>query len=138
MDTEVTARGMRPRKVALVVPQRRKRKTPLARRRRLNWLIRELAIDCGFDPNDVTLAERGVLHQAAAFLLQVEVSSDALVRGVTVNDDTMIRLASEARRLLAGLRKRTGKQDTPPSSPRPWSPLMARITAPLPRRLRRR
>ena len=129
MDTELTARSTRPRKVALVVPQRRKRKTPLARRRRLNWLIRELAIDCGFDPSDVTLAERGVLHQAAAFLLAVEVSSDALVRGVTVNDDTMIRLASEARRLLAGLRKRGGKLEAPPTPPR-WSPLRARITAP--------
>ena len=124
MGTEPTASSLKPRKVALVVPQRRKRKTPLARRRRLNHLIRELALDCGFDPNDVTLAERGVLHQAAAFLLQVEVSSDALVRGVTVNDDTMIRLASEARRLLAGLRKRTGKQGAP-SSPR-WSPLRVR------------
>lgn len=132
MDTELTARGTRPRKVALVVPQRRKRKTPLARRRRLNQLIRELALDCGFDPSDVTLAERGVLHQAAAFLLQVEVSSDALVRGVTVNDDTIIRLASEARRLLVGLRRRAGKPDGPPPPPRPWSPLMARITAPLP------
>jgi hypothetical protein len=121
MDAELTARSTRPRKVALVVPQRRKRKTPLARRRRLNWLVRELARDCGFDPNDVTLAERGVLHQAAAFLLQVEVSSDALVRGAVVDDDTMIRLASEARRLLAGLRQR-GKAEASPSPP-PWSPL---------------
>jgi hypothetical protein len=129
MDTEPTASSTpRPRKVALVVPQRRKRKTPLARRRRLNQLIRELALDCGFDPSDVTLAERGVLHQAAAFLLQVEVSSDALVRGVAVNDDTMIRLASEARRLLAGLRKRVGR-DASQSAPLPWSPLRARLAA---------
>ena len=42
MATELTARSPRPRKVALVIPQRRKRKTPLARRRRLNSLIREL------------------------------------------------------------------------------------------------
>jgi hypothetical protein len=126
MDIELTTRGMRRRKVALVIPQRRKRKTPLARRRRLNQLIRELALDCGFDPSDVTLAERGVLHQAAAFLLQVEVSSDALVRGVTVNDDTMIRLASEARRLLTNLRKQA-KPEAPPAPP--WSPLRARIAA---------
>jgi hypothetical protein len=124
MDTELTARSTRPRRVALVVPQRRKRKTPLARRRRLNQLIRELALDCGFDPADVTLAERGVLHQAAAFLLAVEVSSDALVRGATVDDDTMIRLASEARRLLVGLRKRAKQQEASP--PSPWSPLRAR------------
>jgi len=123
-DIELTTRGVRRRKVALVIPQRRKRKTPLARRRRLNQLIRELALDCGFDPSDVTLAERGVLHQAAAFLLQVEVSSDALVRGVTVNDDTMIRLASEARRLLTSLRAQA-RSEAPPAPP--WSPLRARI-----------
>jgi len=123
-DIELTTRGVRRRKVALVIPQRRKRKTPLARRRRLNQLIRELALDCGFDPSDVTLAERGVLHQAAAFLLQVEVSSDALVRGVTVNDDTTIRFSSEARRLLTSLRA----QARPEASPAPpWSPLRARI-----------
>lgn len=125
MDTELTVNSKRPRRVALVVPQRRKRKTPLARRRRLNWLVRELAFDCGFDPNDVTLSERGVLHQAAAFLLQVEVSSDALVRGAAVDDDTMIRLASEARRLLAGLRKRAAKPEVPASPP--WSPLRSAL-----------
>ena len=80
MDTELTARIARPRRVELIVPQRRKRKTPLARRRRLNQLIRELALDCGFDPADVTLAERGVLHQAATFLLAVEVFGCARAR----------------------------------------------------------
>ena len=109
MDVDLTANGPRPRKVALVIPQRRKRKTPLARRRRLNALVRELARDCGLDPSDVTLAERGALHQAAAFLLQVEVSSDALVRGAVIDADTTIRLTSEARRhwpVYAGVRRR--------------------------------
>jgi hypothetical protein len=124
MDVDLTASGPRPRKVALVIPQRRKRKTPLARRRRLNALVRELARDCGLDPSDVTLAERGALHQAAAFLLQVEVSSDALVRGAVVDADTTIRLTSEARRLLAGLRKRAKPGASPP---RHWSPLRSRI-----------
>ena len=127
MDTELTAdHSTRPRRVALVIPQRRIRKTPLARRRRLNRLIRELAIDAGFDPADVTLAERGVLHQAATLMLQVEVAQDALVRGAVVDADTCIRLSSEARRLLAGLRKRAGTKPTEP----PWSPLRARITEP--------
>jgi hypothetical protein len=105
MDIEPTAnRSTQPRKVALVIPERRKRKTPLARRRRLNLLIRDLATDLGFDPASVTLAERAVLHQAATLMLQVEVAQDALVRGMVVNPDTTIRLSSEARRLLAGLR----------------------------------
>jgi len=53
------------------------------------------------------------------------------VRGDAVIDpDVCIRLSSEARRLLASLRKRAGKQEASP--PPPWSPLRARITAPLP------
>jgi hypothetical protein len=73
----------------------------------------------------VTLAERGVLHQFATLLLQVEVAQDVLVHGGVVNPDTTIRLSSEARRLLSGLRKHAG---TKPAEP-PWSPLRARIAA---------
>ena len=123
-----------PRTVSAVIPRPgRKARTTLARRRRLNALVRELALDLGFELTAVTLAERGVLHQCATLMLQVELAQDTLVRGDAVIDpDVCIRLSSEARRLLAGLRKRAGKPDGPPPSPRPWSPLMARITAPLP------
>ena len=116
-----------PRTVSAVIPRPgRKARTTLARRRRLNALVRELARDLGFELNAVTLAERGVLHQCATLMLQVEVAQDALVRGAVVDPDTTIRLSSEARRLLAGLRKRA-KQGT--TSTPPWSPLRARINA---------
>jgi hypothetical protein len=122
---EATAnRSDQGRKVSLV-QSRPNRKTPLARRRRLNALVRELARDMGFDLAAVTLAERGVLHQCATLLLQVEVAQDELVGGSTINADVCIRLSSEARRLLAGLRKRA-KQDAP-SPAALWSPLRATL-----------
>ena len=131
MDPEPTAnRSDQFRRVSLLTQRRPKRKTALARRRRLNQLVRELARDLGFDLGAVTLAERGVLHQCATLLLQVEVAQDQLVGGALVDPDTCIRLSSEARRLLTGLRKRA-KQGAPQPSP-PWSPLRARITKPEP------
>jgi hypothetical protein len=118
-----------PRTVSAVIPRPgRKARTTLARRRRLNALVRELARDLGFELTAVTLAERGVLHQCATLMLQVEVAQDALVRGAVVDPDTTIRLSSEARRLLAGLRKRAGKPEGPPSA-RPWSPLRHALSA---------
>src|SRR4029077_17369400 len=95
-----------PRKVAVVQRGRPQRKTPLARRRRLYALVRELADNLGFDPESVTRAERAVLHQCATLMLQVELAQDQLVGGDIVDPDTVIRLSSEARRLLAGLRTR--------------------------------
>jgi hypothetical protein len=122
-------RSKSPRLVPAVVRKDRHRRTTLARRRRLNQLIRELGRDLGFDIAAMTLAERGAVHQCATLLLQLEVTQDALVRGAVVDPDTTIRLTSEARRLLAGLRKRSGKPDGPPPAAPPWSPLRARINA---------
>jgi hypothetical protein len=129
MQTEPAAnQAARPRKVAVVQRGRPKQKTPLARRRRLNTLVRQLASDLGFDLAAVTLAERGVIHQCASLLLQVEIAQDQLVGGAIIDADVCIRLSSEARRLLAGLRKRAG-QDVSRTTP-PWSPLRSRINAP--------
>jgi hypothetical protein len=126
MDTEpVTIRTGRPRKVALV-QRRQRRATPLARRRRLNSLIRELALDFGLDLKAVSLTQRGVLHQLGTLLLQIEVSADQLVGGATVDADVCIRLTSEARRLLAGLRKTAIEKPRVPVRER-WSPLRQRL-----------
>ena len=121
-----------PRTVSAVIPRPgRKARTTLARRRRLNALVRELARDLEFNLSAVTMAERAVLHQCATLMLQVEIAQDQLVRGDAVIDhDVCIRLSSEARRLLAGLRKRA-KQGAYPTPP--WSPLRARITAAAPK-----
>lgn len=123
MRTEPATNRGGPRKVPLVIPQRQKRKTPLARRRRLNQIIRELARDLGFSPDAVTRSERGTLHQAATLLLQVEIAQEQLVVGATLDSDTVIRLSSEARRLLSTLRSR--REAAP--QPLPWSPLRAQL-----------
>ena len=113
--------------MAAIVPRPdRKARTVLARRRRLNALVRELARDLGFDLDAVTMAERAVLQQCATLMLQTELAQDALVLGdALIDHDVCIRLSSEARRLLAGLRKRTG----PKQAERPWSPLRSRVFA---------
>lgn len=130
MRSEPTAsRTNRPPKVVALLQRRQRRSTPRARRRRLNSLIRELALDFGLDLKAVTLAERGVLHQLGTLLLHIEVSADQLVGGAVVDADVCIRLTSEARRLLAGLRKRAGR-DAPLRTAPPWSPLRSRINAP--------
>jgi ribosomal 50S subunit-associated protein YjgA (DUF615 family) len=118
-------RSKPPRLVPAVVRKDRHRRTKLARRRRLNWLIRELGHDLGFDIAAMTLAERGAVHQCATLLLQLEIAQDQLVRGDAVIDhDVCIRLTSEARRLLAGLRKRAKAQEV--TAPPPRGPLRTR------------
>jgi hypothetical protein len=107
MDSELPANDHHPRRrVPLFNPNHRKRATPLARKRRLYQLCRELAHDLGFDPDAVTLSERAVLHQAGTLLLQVELAQKQLIDSALIDADTCIRLTSEARRLLAGLRSR--------------------------------
>jgi hypothetical protein len=82
---------------------------------------RQIAIpNLGFDPDAVTRAERSVLHQAATLLLQVEIAQEQLVAGAVIDADVCIRLSSEARRILTGLRSRGASQAT--EAP-PWSPL---------------
>ena len=85
-------------------------------------MIRELAADLGFDLEAVTLAERAAITQCATLLLQVEVAGDQLVGGASIDPDTTIRLTSEARRLLAGLRERKNAEP----APSPFSPMRAR------------
>jgi hypothetical protein len=117
-------RRARPRKVPVLVQKDRRRLTPRSRRLRLNRLIRGLAFDLGFDLASVTLAERNTLHQAATMMLQAEITQAALVGGASVDPDTVIRLSSEARRLLAGLRAQV---PAPKDVPRPMGPLFERI-----------
>jgi hypothetical protein len=113
-----------PRKVALV-QNRPHRATALARRRRLNALVRELARDLGFNLDAVTLSEKAVLQQCATLILQVEIAQVQLIGGAVIDPDVCIRLSSEARRLLAGLRKRAKPEALAPSPP--WSPLRSAL-----------
>jgi hypothetical protein len=114
MHTESTTnRNARPCKAPSAIGQYKPRKTALARRRRLNRLVRELADDLGFER--LTMAERSVLFQCAALALQTELMQEAIVRGEPVNGDELIRLSGEARRMLIGLRKRV--KESGPSGP---------------------
>jgi hypothetical protein len=54
----------------------------------------------------ITMAERAALFQLAALTLQVELMQEQIIRGEAINNDEMIRLSGEARRMLIGLRKR--------------------------------
>jgi hypothetical protein len=113
----------------VLVPHHPPRTTPLARRRRLYRIIRELALANGFDPAAVTLTERSALHQAATLMLQIEVAQEQLVAGTTIDSDVCIRLSSEARRILTGLRRRAPAPDAAPRRPGPLLTRLAREAA---------
>jgi hypothetical protein len=59
-------------------------------------------------------AELGMVRQAAAITLRAEQLQAAIVRGEPVLADELIRLSSEARRVLSGLRRRHSRK-APPS-----------------------
>lgn len=62
------------------------------------------------DSRALSLAEQAAIRQAAAMILRAEQLQAAVVNGEGVDSGTLIRIASEARRLLASLRKRGSHQ----------------------------
>lgn len=90
--------------------------------RRFRDLVAELTAEVG-GADDLSAAERSAIRQAAALMLRIEQVQALIVRGEPVDNDVLIRLSGESRRLLAGLRKRA------PQSPKdaPWSPLRSRL-----------
>ncbi len=69
--------------------------------------FRDLTADLAHEFSvDLSTAELGLVRQAAALTLRAELLQAAIVRGEPVNADELIRLSSEARRILASLRKR--------------------------------
>jgi len=83
--------------------QSRRRNTPLARHRRHLRIMRELARDLNLARP--TEAERMLLSQAAALALQSERLRAAIVAGTTVDHESLVKLASEQRRILTVLAK---------------------------------
>jgi hypothetical protein len=74
--------------------------------RRFRDLIADLSREyCG--EGALSTAEFGLIRQAAAMTLQAELLQARIVRGEAVNADELIRLSSEARRIMTNLRKRT-------------------------------
>jgi hypothetical protein len=70
--------------------------------------FRDLIADCVRECGNVALspAELGMVRQAAAIMLRGEQLQAAIVLGQPVLADELIRLSSEARRILSSLRRR--------------------------------
>lgn len=95
---------------------RRPRQSPLARRRRLNRMIRDLAREAGI--GTPSIAERAALAQAAGLTLLGDDLRAAIVRGEPVDGGELVRLSGELRRALGRLRKRADAK--PPQSLREY------------------
>jgi hypothetical protein len=99
-----------------------KRRTPLASIRRFNDLVTKFTREGG---REMLTGEREMVRQAAAIMLRAEQLQAGIVRGEVIDPDELIRLSSEARRVLRSIRA-GGRALASPSPP--WSPLRARIT----------
>lgn len=79
--------------------------------RRFKRLLTEFGRDLGgFDK--LGEADRVIIRQAATATLKAEELQGAVIRGEAVDADSVIRLASESRRLLAILSKRKPARPT--------------------------
>jgi hypothetical protein len=74
--------------------------------RRFRDLIQEYSQECHGGSADLSPAELGMVRQAAAMTLRAEQLQASVVRGEPVLADELIRLSSEARRILSRLRRR--------------------------------
>lgn len=96
--------------------------------RRFRDLIADLTREEFGDSENLSIAELGLLRQAAALTLQAERLQAAVVRGETVNADELVRLSSENRRVLAAMRR--SKRASPPEPPKEtFADLAARAQA---------
>ena len=82
--------------------------------RRFRDLIADYAREHGGNAA-LSTAELGMVRQAAAITLRAEQLQAAIVRGEPVLADELIRLSSEARRILSSLRRRHGSKVEAPS-----------------------
>jgi hypothetical protein len=73
--------------------------------RRYRDLISDLIREHG-GAKAMSTVDLGLIRQAAAITLQAELLQARIVRGEVVSADELIRLSSEARRILSSLRKR--------------------------------
>jgi hypothetical protein len=97
-------------------------RTPRAAIRRFNDLITRITHD-HLGGRELLTVEREMVRQAAAIMLRTEQLQAGIVKGEAINPDELIRLSSEARRVLRSI-KAGVKQEAPPALP--WSPLRAR------------
>lgn len=74
--------------------------------RRFRDLLADLMRDLG-GASSLTTIQRGMVRQAATLQLQAEHLQAAVVRGDAVNSKDLVRVSGEARRILAGLQRRS-------------------------------
>jgi hypothetical protein len=123
--TTVQKPAKRVRRKRLPAPKSR---TPRAAIRRFNDLVTRFTREMN---RELLVGEREMVRQAAAIMLRAEQLQAGIVRGEAIDPDELIRLSSEGRRVLRSIGAGVKPKPEAPS-PRPWSPLMARITAPPP------
>jgi hypothetical protein len=114
---DVTAFASRPATARSAVSNRRRLFEGMDGRRssarRFRDLIADYAREVFGRENNLTIAEVGLLRQAAALTIQAELLQAAVVRGQAVNADELIRTSSEVRRVLAALRRQHSHKSAP-------------------------
>jgi hypothetical protein len=90
-----------------------------AKARRYRDLVGELVSEHG---GALSTPERALIRQAAALMLRAEELQAAIVRGEPVDEDKLIRLSSEARRVLSRLKR--------PPQPAPFDGVLTLIERP--------
>jgi hypothetical protein len=80
--------------------------------RRFRDIIMDLVHECGGEES-LSTAELGLIRQAAAMTLQAEVLQTRIVLGNPVSADELVRLSSEARRVMNSLNKRKPEPAVP-------------------------
>jgi hypothetical protein len=78
-----------------------------------------MAFEAEVGGGTLTEFERGLVRQAAAVSLRTEQMQEALVRGEPVDDDALIRMSGEARRILTSLTGTTRKRHHNSRTPMP-------------------
>jgi hypothetical protein len=78
--------------------------------RRYRDLIVELVREHGGE-SALSISGLAMVRQAASLMLRCEQEQARVVRGEPVNEDALVRLSSEARRILSALRRRTAKRE---------------------------
>jgi hypothetical protein len=97
------------------------------RGRRFRDLCVGFALEAGGDPTET---ERALIRQAAAMVLTAETLQSAMVRGDVVNADDVIRLSSEARRILAPITQRASRRAKATAGPSALDEYLSREAAP--------
>ena len=103
-------------KTGATAPKRSRVDGRSATARRFRRLCKAFAGDLGGEES-LTAAERALVQQAAAMVLQAEDTQAALLRGEAVGSDDLVRLSNASARLLSALGAQRRKRQPAPVAP---------------------